>query len=145
VKHALLSLTLLLSACAYQTPTAPTFVEPAPRTTAQLAIYVAGPDNWWSDRLIFSVTAYDQNGAELNTVVTCQSSDGVVEPANFATLSNKAALLRGVRAGSVVTCNYRDVTTQYLITALDWRVRCCGTAPAPTPRPPVVPVPDKDN
>lgn len=138
-----------LAACAY-VPTAPTPVfETGPdRSPVQLAIRIVGPDGWVTDRLFVLVIAYDASGAETNALVSCDSSDGVFEPRQFETASRGGVPVRGVKAGSVLTCRHEGIETQYLVTPLDWRVICCGgplppapPLPKPTPPAPAPPAP----
>lgn len=137
---------VMSAACAYESPVAPS---PSPvvvptSTPVQIAIRIAGPDTWWTDRLFAIVTVFDQNGAELNANVECDSTDGIFEPRASNTFTRKGVLVIGVKAGSVLTCRAGSIEGSYNVSALDWRIIDGGgthppatvpVTPAPAPKP----------
>lgn len=136
---------LLTAACAYTAPTAPTPVAETPRflPIEQLSIRIAGPDTWWPDVLLFHVWAYDRNGATTRGVVRCESSLGIVEPAQWA-VESRGSEVRGIRPGATITCTHGSVSASYTVSSLDWRILPGGGSPPPSPAPkppPVTPPP----
>jgi len=134
------SLIVLSTACAY-VPPSPVAPDAVPlRTPVQLTIRIAGPDNWYKDRLFAVVDVYDQNGATIGAVVACDSTDGIFEPRQFNTFNRSGVLVNGIKVGSTITCRIDNVQASYRITELDWRVIDVGGGkPAPTPAPPAPP------
>lgn len=126
------------AACDYRSPTAPTDAAPAEAVVSQLIIKIVGPDGWWNDRLYASITAHDPTGAETSVIVYCDSSQGVIEPASFLTMTRYGNMVRGVQPGAVLTCRYRNVAASYVISAGDWRILPGGIQPPQLPLPPVV-------
>ena len=130
-------------ACAYEPPTAPDPVATSERTIVQLSLRVTGVDTWWTDRIFVAVSAYDQTGSELNTIVACDASEGSFEPRQFPTQSRIGVLVKGVRPGNVLTCHYQKIEASYVLTDRDWWLKCCGaqTPTVPKPTTPTVPNP----
>lgn len=119
--------------------TAPTAVEVA-RQPVQLVIRVAGPEAWSTDRLIIVVTSHDVTGTQMNSIVHCWSTIGIVEPASFMTM-NRQTVVRGIHPGAIITCGFSELNVQYTVTARDWIVLPSGGGNGPAPRPIPVPVP----
>lgn len=119
-----LSLAVLATSCAYQTPTAPTPLVTSATSTA-VAIRITGAQLYMSTVGGVTVGARDDQGTRIEADIICEPSSGQLTPSRFRTVHAADRLLELTDTTSVTTikCRSGSVESSAEIDMLAWHLR----------------------